>query len=152
MFKSSCRLLLLCNRRRRQILGIYSIAVTLPPAQYSLTMSHSGRNTSQRCKSSNSSSTSSCSISAVRDPISHPSSRLNLYLVYQHYVYKHFRALPHIGDCSGSEPAALFGCALLTSYLLLFVDFYVRTYGTSTSKVKVNGSSQTLVPNGTNHL
>ena len=33
-----------------------------------------------------------------------------------------------MGSCAGTESAAVFGCALLTSYLLLFIDFYVRTY------------------------
>ncbi|KAG2111357.1 GNS1/SUR4 membrane protein [Suillus clintonianus] len=73
--------------------------------------------------------------------------------LYQHYVHKYFPALPHFGDCSGSEPAALFGCALLTSYLMLFVDFYMRTYSTTpSSKVKTNGVGQTVVPNGISHM
>lgn len=120
-------------------------------ARHSLTYYYSGRNTSQRCKSSNSSSTSLYSISAVRNPISHPLSGLSLHSVYQHFVYKYLPVLPHYGDCSGSEPAAFFGCALLTSYLLLFVDFYMRTYDESSSKVKANGQGQTVVPNGTTH-
>jgi len=36
--------------------------------------------------------------------------------------------LPYVGDCAGSEGAALFGCALLTSYLGLFINFYFQTY------------------------
>lgn len=36
--------------------------------------------------------------------------------------------LPHVGNCAGSEGAAVFGCALLTSYLGLFVNFYFQTY------------------------
>ncbi|KAJ1728116.1 Fatty acyl-CoA elongase/Polyunsaturated fatty acid specific elongation enzyme [Coemansia biformis] len=36
--------------------------------------------------------------------------------------------LPHCGDCAGTETAAVFGCALLSSYLLLFVQFFQRTY------------------------
>ncbi|KIK38654.1 hypothetical protein CY34DRAFT_809141 [Suillus luteus UH-Slu-Lm8-n1] len=71
------------------------------------------------------------------------------FCLYQHYVHKYFPALPHFGDCSGSEPAALFGCALLTSYLLLFVDFYMRTYHKiPSSKTKANGADQTIVSNG----
>jgi fatty acid elongase 3 len=36
--------------------------------------------------------------------------------------------LPHLGNCSGSERAAIFGCSLLTSYLGLFINFYLQTY------------------------
>ena len=32
------------------------------------------------------------------------------------------------GQCTGSHEAALSGVGLLTSYLFLFVDFYIRTY------------------------
>jgi len=42
---------------------------------------------------------------------------------------------PTPGTCAGEEHAAIFGCGLLTSYLFLFIDFYVRTYkGGSTKK------------------
>jgi len=37
-------------------------------------------------------------------------------------------SLPHPGNCAGEERAAIFGCGLLTSYLFLFIDFYIRTY------------------------
>ncbi|ORX35482.1 ELO family [Kockovaella imperatae] len=39
---------------------------------------------------------------------------------YQHFAHK-YTSLPHVSDCAGSEGAALFGCALLTSYLFLFI-------------------------------
>ncbi|OJA20414.1 hypothetical protein AZE42_07494 [Rhizopogon vesiculosus] len=74
------------------------------------------------------------------------------FCLYQHFVYKYFPALPHIGDCSGNEPAALFGCAVLTSYLMLFVEFYMSTYSKSSSKAKANGLGQAVVPNGTSDL
>jgi hypothetical protein len=33
-----------------------------------------------------------------------------------------------MGTCAGEEFAAIFGCALLTSYLFLFIGFYAATY------------------------
>jgi len=43
-------------------------------------------------------------------------------------AFKYFPGLPHFSNCAGSETAAIFGCALLTSYLLLFINFYFQTY------------------------
>jgi fatty acid elongase 3 len=58
------------------------------------------------------------------------------------------------GHCAGTENAALLGCAVLTSYLGLFVQFYIQTYGKSrkgpkpsdgiangSAKVHANGSA-----------
>ena len=36
--------------------------------------------------------------------------------------------MPNHGTCAGEEFAAIFGCALLTSYLFLFIGFYAATY------------------------
>jgi fatty acid elongase 3 len=36
--------------------------------------------------------------------------------------------LPYIGNCAGSEDAAVFGCVLLSIYLGLFINFYFQTY------------------------
>ncbi|KAK2461915.1 hypothetical protein APHAL10511_006378 [Amanita phalloides] len=48
---------------------------------------------------------------------------------YQHYANVYYKGiLPSIGNCAGSESAALFGCGLLTSYLALFINFYIQTY------------------------
>jgi hypothetical protein len=33
-----------------------------------------------------------------------------------------------MGSCAGTETSALFGCALLSSYLVLFINFYRITY------------------------
>jgi len=50
------------------------------------------------------------------------------YAYYSYIAYNYFPSLPHQGNCYGTENAATFGCAILTSYLLLFIDFYIRTY------------------------
>lgn len=45
-----------------------------------------------------------------------------------HHDYPLLRYLPQTDDCAGSEHAALFGCGLLSSYLLLFIQFFINTY------------------------
>ncbi|KAG1825929.1 ELO family [Suillus subaureus] len=47
---------------------------------------------------------------------------------YQHYAATHYHHLPHWSNCAGTETAALFGCGLLTTYLGLFINFYIQTY------------------------
>jgi fatty acid elongase 3 len=56
-------------------------------------------------------------------------------MIYRGYV----PAWGYVDNCSGSETAAFFGAGLLTSYLFLFIDFYIRTYkGPATRSVKAN--------------
>ncbi|KAL1621653.1 Fatty acyl-CoA elongase/Polyunsaturated fatty acid specific elongation enzyme [Neofusicoccum ribis] len=47
---------------------------------------------------------------------------------YTLFASRHFPSLPHAGSCQGGETAALVGVAILTSYLFLFVAFYLATY------------------------
>lgn len=47
---------------------------------------------------------------------------------YSHFVAVHYSGPPTFGDCAGSESSSIFGCALLTAYLGLFIQFYNRTY------------------------
>lgn len=48
---------------------------------------------------------------------------------YSYYAYTYTNsAFPNFGTCAGTESAAAFGCAILTSYLLLFINFYRITY------------------------
>ncbi|KAF8622476.1 hypothetical protein AX15_006992 [Amanita polypyramis BW_CC] len=68
---------------------------------------------------------------------------------YQHYAHFYYQGiLPSVGNCAGSESAALFGCGLLTSYLGLFINFYIQTYkapakkGGFVANGKANGSLQ----------
>ncbi|WVQ96943.1 hypothetical protein IAU59_004052 [Kwoniella sp. CBS 9459] len=68
-------------------------------------------------------------------------------------TYNHFATtytpFPTVGDCAGSEGAALFGCGLLTSYLFLFIAFYRATYKKGAVKGKgkadVRGSAKSKV-------
>jgi len=47
---------------------------------------------------------------------------------YSYYAATYFPSLPTYGTCAGTESAAVFGCLLLTSYLFLFINFYIQTY------------------------
>ncbi|KAI7899485.1 GNS1/SUR4 family-domain-containing protein [Cokeromyces recurvatus] len=47
---------------------------------------------------------------------------------YSYYAYTYTSSMPNFGDCHGTETAAAFGCAILTSYLFLFINFYRITY------------------------
>lgn len=61
---------------------------------------------------------------------------------YQHWAHAHYPTLPHRADCAGGEGAAIMGCGLLTSYLLLFINFYIQTYKKPSKGKKVaNGTA-----------
>jgi fatty acid elongase 3 len=47
---------------------------------------------------------------------------------YSYFVSSYWPHLPALGTCHGTESAAVFGCVLLSSYLLLFIKFYIDTY------------------------
>lgn len=47
---------------------------------------------------------------------------------YTHFAMKYFPWAPTVGDCTGEEYAALMGLGILSSYLLLFISFYLRVY------------------------
>lgn len=48
---------------------------------------------------------------------------------YSYFVSAYHMPLPSMGSCAaGKEHAVWSGCAILTSYLFLFIAFYQRTY------------------------
>jgi fatty acid elongase 3 len=72
------------------------------------------------------------------------------YGTYGHFVSSYWPHLPNQGNCAGSESAAVFGCVLLTSYLGLFINFYLQTYKKPVTGKKplANGNG---VANGSAH-
>ncbi|CAD6572769.1 MAG: hypothetical protein ASARMPREDX12_005440 [Alectoria sarmentosa] len=53
--------------------------------------------------------------------------------------------LPHLGTCSASGFAASMGCLILTSYLVLFVSFYLITYRGSGKLKKTSGAEKVMM-------
>ncbi|GAA6036923.1 hypothetical protein JCM8097_006356 [Rhodosporidiobolus ruineniae] len=64
---------------------------------------------------------------------------------YSYFSATYWPTWPTMGSCAGTEGAAIFGCALLTSYLFLFIAFYKKTYSAQKAKTaaaKVNAASK----------
>ncbi|KAI9258034.1 GNS1/SUR4 family-domain-containing protein [Phascolomyces articulosus] len=66
---------------------------------------------------------------------------------YTFYASKYAPHLPNFGTCSGGEGAAWFGCAILSSYLVLFINFYRMTYK-SGSKKAATAATKAPIANG----
>lgn len=50
------------------------------------------------------------------------------FATYQKLAHTYFPSLPHCGDCAGKMGAAVAGCSILSSYLVLFIAFYIEIY------------------------
>ncbi|KAF9127576.1 hypothetical protein BGW39_005777 [Mortierella sp. 14UC] len=62
---------------------------------------------------------------------------------YTYFAFTYFPHFPNVGKCAGTEGAALFGCGLLSSYLLLFINFYRLTYNAKAKAAKERGTNAT---------
>ncbi|KAK6523744.1 hypothetical protein TWF281_001716 [Arthrobotrys megalospora] len=47
---------------------------------------------------------------------------------YTYFTSTYFRWMPNAGECAGEEFAAIAGMGILSSYLVLFISFYLATY------------------------
>lgn len=57
--------------------------------------------------------------------------------------------MPNAGHCAGEEFAAFSGIAIISSYLVLFISFYLATYkrgGKSTTRKSLRRMSQAPLP------
>lgn len=73
---------------------------------------------------------------------------------YNYFASAYFPSLPNYGSCAGEEFAAFMGCGILSSYLVLFISFYLATYkkGKTASKnarKSMSKMSRTEVPTAT---
>ena len=64
------------------------------------------------------------------------------FATYNLLASKYYPTLPRVGDCAGTEAAALTGCLILSSYLFLFVSFYLATYSKTFKKAPIETTSK----------
>lgn len=66
---------------------------------------------------------------------------------YSHVVAKYALPLPVMGSCAaGKEHAVISGVSILSSYLVLFIIFYRKTYNRKPSRANVNVTSASSSP------
>lgn len=69
---------------------------------------------------------------------------------YTYFTSTYFPYMPNMGKCSGEEFAAFAGIGILSSYLVLFISFYLATYRKdgkkTTSRKAVRRMSQAPLP------
>jgi fatty acid elongase 3 len=58
---------------------------------------------------------------------------------YTYFTSTYFTDWPNVGKCAGEEFAAIAGICILSSYLLLFISFYLATYRKPAAAIKKRG-------------
>ncbi|KAK5690971.1 Fatty acyl-CoA elongase/Polyunsaturated fatty acid specific elongation enzyme [Elasticomyces elasticus] len=66
---------------------------------------------------------------------------------YTYFTNTYFPDMPNAGKCAGEEFAAFAGMVIITSYLVLFISFYVATYNKTakTGRPRRNTGRQSLI-------
>lgn len=65
---------------------------------------------------------------------------------WDYFTSTYAPSLPHMGTCAGEPYAAVAGCTILSSYLVLFIMFYLATYKKgSKGNQATKASAQTAV-------
>ena len=64
---------------------------------------------------------------------------------YTYFTSTYFTWMPNHGSCAGEEFAAFAGIGILSSYLLLFISFYLATYKRPASAVKRRGRARSAL-------
>jgi len=71
------------------------------------------------------------------------------FAAYTYFTSTYFPTMPTFGQCAGEEFAAIAGCGILSSYLVLFISFYFATYkrgGRSAAKKAVQNGDIAIDP------
>ncbi|RKP14578.1 ELO family [Piptocephalis cylindrospora] len=64
------------------------------------------------------------------------------FCTYTYWASTYYPSFPSMGTCAGTETAAFFGCFSISSYLLLFVQFFIETYQKKVDAAKDKIKSQ----------
>jgi fatty acid elongase 3 len=66
---------------------------------------------------------------------------------YTYFASTYFPWAPNAGNCAGEEFAAFAGMGILTSYLVLFISFYIVTYNKAakTGRPRRNTGKQAVI-------
>lgn len=63
---------------------------------------------------------------------------------YTYFAFNYFPWMPNLGNCAGAESAAVVGSLIISSYLFLFIGFYISTYSSASRRRSASASNGTL--------
>ncbi|KAK9476546.1 GNS1/SUR4 family-domain-containing protein [Lipomyces japonicus] len=68
---------------------------------------------------------------------------------YTYFASTYFPHYPNAGKCAGEEFAAVYGCLLITSYLFLFIGFYINVYHKKGKKARADAKKASALKQNT---